>query len=203
MDKKKLDAAASLGDLQLLAALVAKRLRQDHDIDAGPATCDYRLTESKTFTQAGREVQVDVHLGRGLKAVVYDVWWGADDTAKLDSLLRNSSDIADKVAETLRDADALRDMVAEVGAAAKREVAKARRRGLPYELTTITLNPLEAGQHNQAVVRVEHLACGKSLQLEPFAFHAKCAEDVTRAFAGVAEEQARRTDRRAYLDDIG
>lgn len=199
----KTDDTENMGDLQLLAALVAKRLRQDYGVDAVPAACDYRLADSKTFFQAGKEVQVDVHLGRGLKVVVYDVWWHTDKPAELDSLLRNSSDIADKVAETMQDADAIRAMVSEVSAAAKREIAKARRRGLPYLLTSITLPPLEAGRHDQTVVRVEHLAYGRSLQLEPFEFCAESAEDVMHAFAGIAEEQARNKDNRDWLDHIG
>jgi hypothetical protein len=199
--KKKIVSDTKIDDLHLLALLIAKRLHEEHAIDEAPARGDYRLCDSKVFAQAGKEVQVDVDLGRGLKVTIFDVWW--DDNPELSSLLRNAEDISERIADTLRDADATRAMVADVTAAARREIAKARRRGMPYTLTSVTLPRLQAGSHDLAVARVEHQALGRSLRLEPFAFHAESAEDVVRAFAGIADEQRRWMDRRAGLDRIG
>lgn len=196
---KKVNARAIPEDLQLLALLVAKRLRSEHAGASAPGVGDYRIADSKAFVQAGSEVQVDIDLGRGVKVQFYDAWWDSD----LDWLLRMSSGIAEKIDRTVRHADGIRAMVAEVTAAARREIAKARRRGLSFSLTSVTLPPLEAGQHDEAIVRVEHLAYGKSLQLEPSAFHAACAEDVVSAFAGIVGEQGRRRDQRAWFDHIG
>lgn len=200
--KKKSGSDIQANDLNLLALLVAKRLRTEHCVEKAPGAGDFRIADSKTFFRAGREVQVDVDLGRGLKVVVFDAWWH-DREADLDALLRSTESIANKFAETARDADLTRRMFAEVTAAAKCAIAKGRRRGMPYELTSVTLPALQVDAHDQTVVRVEHLALGRSLRLEPFAFEAECADDVLRAFEGIAEEQARRTTRRAELDEIG
>ncbi len=188
-------------DLQLLALLVGKRLRQEHCIHDVSGVGGYRIAPSRAYVQAGEEVQVDVSLGRGLEVTVYDVWW--EDEPDLDSLCRNAEDLSGTIASVLRDAKAIAEMVGEVTAAARKEIAKARRRGLPYRLTSVTLPQMAAGGDDHVVVRVEHLALGRSLQLEPFELHAESADEVAAAFAGIADEQGRQVYRRASLDRIG
>lgn len=200
--KKKSGSDMRTDDLHLFALLVAKRLRHEHQLKSAPAPGDYRIADSKVFSQIGKEVQVEVDLGRGLKVMVYDAWW-QEDEAGLDFLIRCADGTADKICETVGQAEATRQMIAEVKGAARKEVAKARRRGLAYTIMSVSLPPLQAGGHDQTVARVQHLALGRSLQLEAFAFHAECAEDVVSAFAGLADEQSRRAGHRASLDHIG
>lgn len=200
--KKKSGSDMRTDDLHLFALLVAKRLRHEHQLESAPAPGDYRIADSKVFSQIGKEVQVEVDLGRGLKVMVYDAWW-QEDEAGLDFLIRCANGTADKISETVGQAEGTRQMIAEVRGAARKEVAKARRRGLAYTMMSVSLPPLQAGGHDQTVARVQHLALGRSLQLEPFAFHAECAEDVVSAFARLADEQSRRSASRAWLDHKG
>jgi hypothetical protein len=200
MGKKSADALKD--DIRLIAQLVAKRLRDEHCEDYAPTRDDYRLVNSVNFVRAGAELHVAVDLGRGLRANVFDVWW-KDGDHDLDTLLRHSEDLADTVAEMRRQASDVHVMLSEVRRVAKREIAKANRRGLPYSLVSADLLPVQAGTHEEAVVRVEHNALGCSLKSERLAFDAACAEDVTASFAGFAEEQTRRAARRAELDRVG
>ena len=199
--KKKNGSDPQTDDLRLLALLVANRLRQEHLIEDVPATGAYRIADSKFYLQAGKEVRVDVDLGEGLTITIYHVWWG--DTPDLEQLMDSAEQIADKIAESLQDCEETRAMIAEVASVARREIAKARRRGLPYKLMSVTLPPLAAGCDDQSVARVEHLALGRSLQLERFAVHAECGNDVALAFESIADEQAQHVHRRARLDEIG
>lgn len=199
MDKKY---TSTSDDLQLVALLVAKQLRSSGLSGFAPGMGDYRLVDSKRHPTAKTELHFNVNLGRGAATTVFDFWW-KDEAYSLDSLVSLAKGIAEKIAEIGGQAATLCAMLSEVRCAAKREVAKARRRGLPHELTSVELTPVEAGSRFEPMARVELLALGHSLRPEPFAFHAEYAKDVVEAFAGKAEEQANRAACRAGLDRIG
>lgn len=188
-----IEASEHAEDLQLLALLVAKRLRDDSCEGAAPAGADYAVVPSKRNYASGLEVQVRVSLGRGMNARVDDAWT-TKDFRDLNDLQRSSNSIAEKVAGILRQASELRVALSEVRTAAKREILKANRRGLPYELTSVAFTPVEALRQDEPIVRVEHTALGKSLLSEVFEFEAMCAKDVHEAFKRMRETQTRRVE---------
>lgn len=190
-------------DLELLALLVDRELRQEYDFDASPSLRDYSLVSHNRASVPSADLHVRVGLGTGLRASIYVSGWPQEDR-EVDELVQLAGEISASIAALVDDASNVRAMLKEVTTATKREIVKARRQGLTYRLSSVELTPVEAGSGEERCVRVEHTALGRSLQDgEAFAFQATCSEDVTAAFAGIHDVQIERAARREQLASIG
>lgn len=189
-------------DLGLLALLVARQLRVEHGIDDGPAAGDYELVAGYGGRAAQKDLRLKVDLGRGASVRVSQLWWSVADR-ELENLVEAAEEFATEIARVRGEAADIRSMLSEVRAAAKREVAKANRRGVPHRLISIAPNPIQAGGSGDlsALVTVEML--DESARLGPHEFDACDAGEVAAEFQAAAERQSALAFRRTQLDRAG
>lgn len=200
--KKNVGANGSHVDLEIITLLVAKLLRDEHFIYRAPTPADYAIAPTGRALGASADLHVNVDLGRGMSIRV-DHPWGADSDRDIETLVDDAQVISDKIAELRDHAPEIRGVIARVKAATKREIARAKRRGLPNELVSVAVMPVGATDNEHWIIRVEHAALAQSLKLEPFSFEATHESDVAAAFAGFLEVQISRAERRAALDEMG
>ena len=176
-------------DLDLFAMLVAKRFR-DEGRQRAPARQDYRVVASGRYGEGRPDVHADVDLGRGLRVRVQDHWIGEgwDDIGRLVDI---SEAFARAIEETLDTADELRGMIRDVKAEAKRQVARANRRGLPWRVAAVEPSPVDADRLEGPAVTLTMEIAARTPVPATFAVDVYCADDVATELDAIREEQTR------------
>ena len=188
-------------DVQLVAAMVAKILRDDHQLEA-PAVEDYGVVVDNVRINGSSDIRVGIKLDRGLAIDVQQHWWG-DNDRDIAALVDAATEIAEEIA-ALRDMrEDIIAMTTEVRSAATREIAKARRRGLPYRLVSTTPCAIYAKPSEGVTVNVVVELLSESLKPGRAMFDADCAADVDEVFGDDREVQEKRLARRTALDAVG
>ena len=189
-------------DVQLVAAMVAKILRDDHQLEEAPAPEDYNVVVDNVRINGSNDIRVAIKLDRGLAIDLKQHWWG-DHDRDIATLVDAATAIAEEIA-ALR--DMRQDIIAmttEVRSAATREIAKARRRGLPYRLVSTTPCAIYVKPSEGVTVTVVVELLSESLKPERAMFDADGAADVVQVFADDREVQEKRLARRTALDAVG
>ena len=154
-----LSTSNQLRNLELLA-LTVERLVRERGIDRAPARADYLIASVGRYGEGRPDVQVDFDLGRGLAVRLDDRWLDPfDDEARLTDVAK---DLAMTIQAVLASANEIRATVRELRAAAKREVAKATRRGLPWRLIDVQPSAVDASEPfdgPSATIRMEVAGC--------------------------------------------
>jgi len=192
----------AISDIQVVAAMVAKVLRHEHDIDEGPAPEDYRVAQQDVRFNGSTDILVGIKIDRTLSIDIRHHWWGEHDH-RLDTLVAAAGEIAEDIALVHDRRQDIIDMATEVRAAVTREIAKAKRRGLPYRLVSVTPNPVYDRVEEGIIIDVVFQRLSESLRPESASFGAECAADVATAFEGCREVQEQRLSRRADLIAAG
>lgn len=187
-------------DLRLLALLVDRQLRQNGL--AGPEADHYSIVPNDLQHGGKTDVRVAVDLGRGL-VVELDRRWCDDDHRDFTDLVRIAEAFAQYAEDLHANAATYRRTIAKVNAAAKAEVAKGVRKGLPYRLLEVTPARLEAYSPGDFEVAVSLEMAGRTPRPEIILFAACCAEDVKDFFAANLEEQSARATVRETLARVG
>ncbi|MET3761881.1 hypothetical protein [Sphingomonas sp. UYEF23] len=189
-------------ELSLLALMVARQLKTEHGIDEAPHVADYEIQMASVRPNGSTDVRVEIPLARGIAIDVKQHWW-VNDGKDLTELVEAATEIAAKVASVNDVREEIVDMTRSVRAAASREIARARRRGLRYRLVSCKPETVYSTVDEGVSVRVvcEHLS--EYLRPEQVEFMAGCVDDVIREFEANREEQAKRTIRRYHLDEVG
>ena len=147
------------------------------------------------------EVQLRLKLDRKLNITLRSKMWG--DEEHLDTIMRNAGDIADKIDEIRRRCEELKALLAEVQTAAKREIAKGRKRGIAYQYVSAEPAPIEVGSSDGFAVRLSIGNLDHSLRTQRVVFALGSAADCLDTFRQMAEEQTLRAQARAYLECCG
>lgn len=189
-------------DLQIVAAMVAKVLRDDHQIDEAPAPAEYLVMEDNIRINGSTDIRVGIKIDRVLAIDVNQHWWGEHDR-DLAALVEAATEIAQEIAAVQDMRQDIVAMATEVRSAATREIANARRRGLPYRLVSTTPCAIYDKPSEGVTVNVvfEHLS--ESLRPERAMFGADSAADVAEAFDDDRKVQEERLWCRTSLDAAG
>jgi hypothetical protein len=192
----------AISDLQVVAAMVTKVLRDQHGIDEAPAPGDYRVAEGDTRLNGSTDILVGIKLARGLAIDVGQLWWTESDRT-VEALVEAATEIAEDIALVHNQHQEIIEMATEVRAAITREIAKAKRRGLPYSLVSATPNAVYDRVGEGIIIDFVFQQLSESLRPEQAKFRAACAADVVAAFDGCREVQEQRLSRRAQLIAAG
>lgn len=188
-------------DLQLVALMTSKLLKADHGIDTPPVPADYRLFDKKQHANQSQELRVGIRIDRAVTVDVDHIWWGEEATD-----LTTLTDIAFQMADTISRMHAQRitiiEMLADVKAAARREVAKGRRQGIPYRLVSVTPVP-SASDHGEVCTEVLVETLGENLRFQLSRIEALNGGDVTEVFEAWKDEQSSRARLAGALEEVG
>lgn len=188
-------------DLRLLRLLIERNLE---DRSSGAA-----LTRKSTlavvpcrYNPDGQMVELRFEAHRGVQACVTERWWH-DPNRDLDMLCRSAEQFVESIESVWDARDEIRDWIGEMRDAVRREIAKGRRRGIPYRLVSSGLGEIEAGcvEFPYAAFEVERL--GASLVPETITLKLDAAEEVAEVFAGMRDAQEARRLRRLVLNAAG
>lgn len=186
--------------LALMAELV-RREATERDPQLAAALRTIEIIEHGRYGEARPDVRVTVALAKGLEVAINECWSRQD--TPLANLVADASGIVDTAERIFDDRDCTADMFREVRSALSREVAKAKRRGLPYRTLAVSLTSIDCGTDDLPAVRISLEVIGPMLDLEPVQFAAETAEDLVRGFAEVREKQEQRLVLRSRLAELG
>jgi hypothetical protein len=189
-------------DVQVLAAMVAKVLRDEHSIDEAPSREDYRVAQGDPRSNGSTDILVGIKLARNLAIDVRQVWWTESDRT-VEALVAAAGEIAEDIALVHDRRQDIIHMAAEVRAVVTREIAKAKRRGLPYSLVSASPKAVYDRVGEGIIIDVVFQGLSESLRPESASFGAECEADVVAAFDGRREVQEQRLSRRADLTAAG
>ena len=189
-------------DVHLVTMMVAKVLKDEHQVDEAPSFADYEVMEADVRPNRSTDIRVAIPLGRGISIDVKQHWWGDGDRH-----LTNLAEAAIALAENLSSVHQMKEHIVavtkEVRTAVSREVAKAKRRGLKYRLVSAIPSADNHDFRGDVLVDVIFELLSDKLLPAPAFFSAKCAADVAENFNGCREEQELRITRRLHLNDAG
>lgn len=190
-------------DLQLLAALVARHLRREHESAPPPPAWAYRLEPSGQWVPGRMDVVLPVPVGRET-AVRLVGSWHSDEFRDIEDLTGTAEQFAERISGLHASAGTNRSMLSQVRATVRREMAKANRRGLSYRLVDLAPGDIEVDDPSLDFhVRITLEMIGGTPQPEIMGFDACCAEDVTEIFAGLLEGQTSLARTWARMADAG
>lgn len=185
-------------DLQLLALLVSRELRESHGVESAPMLADYYLEPNTRRFTGMRDVLVLIKLGRNLSVEIMESW-GCTHELEIDTIVTSARELASEIINVTHSSAELRQFLSEIRAATKREIKKAARKGLVYELIDVAPQIVNAGIPADYVATVRIRIMGETLGQESFGFQAEYEGDVRFAFDSIEEEQSHRATRRAEL----
>ncbi len=187
-------------DLQLVALMISKLLKADHGIDTPPAPADYRLVNKKQHANQSQELKVGIRIDRAVTVDVDHIWWG-EEGADLTTLIDVATQMADAISRIHGQRNTIIEMLVDVKAAARKEVAKGRRQGIPYRLLSVTPVPSADDGDVCMVVMVETL--GENLRPQHSQIDSLDGGDVTEVFDAWKDEQSSRARLARALDEVG
>lgn len=196
MEFKKL----KIDDLALMADLVSREAG-DRQPALAAALRRIERVEDGRYGKGRPDVRLTMALAPTLEAAVDNCW--TDRDAPLSMLVDSVAELVETAERIFDDRQCTIDMLKAVRSALSREVAKARRRGLPYRMVDVSLTPSAAGSDDLPAVITGLEIIGPLLNAERIEFVAESEEDVTRAFADMREEQERRLALRDKLTHSG
>ncbi|MES3150941.1 hypothetical protein [Sphingomonas faeni] len=188
-------------DLQLVALMISKLLKTDHGMDTAPVPADYRLVDTKSHANVGQELRVGIRIDRAVTVDVDHIWWGEDAT-DLTTLTNIAFQMADTIGRMHAQRITIIEMLADVNAAARKEVAKGRRRGIPYRLASVTPTP-SGSDHGEVCMEVLVETLGENLRPQLSRFEAHNGVDATEVFEAWNDEQSSRARLAGALDEVG
>lgn len=196
---KKVEA---ITDLQLLEAIVTRLLRQEHLVDEVPSPADYTVELVPQRYNGSSDIRVAVKIGPG---VAYDVtqYWPNEDHRDMAAITDAATEIADNVAAIHEQRGDILDMCREVRATTRREIAKAKRKGLDYRFVSAKPFSVWESVRDGFAVKVVYERLSEYLRMETVAFDASYAEEVVESFSEAYDEQISRAMTRHNLDAIG
>jgi hypothetical protein len=189
-------------DVHLVTMMVAKVLKDEHQIDEAPSFADYEVMEADVRPNRSTDIRVAIPLGRGISIDVKQHWWG-DGNRDLSELAETAIGIAENFASVHEMKEDILAMTKEVRTAASREIAKANRRGLEYRLVSVVPGADNSNVSEGVVVDVTFERLSENLRPKLASFAADCAADVAGAFKADREAQEQRVARRLHLNDAG
>ncbi len=188
-------------DLQLLRLLIERDLMDRFSEEAlGRGTT---LAASAAPSNPDRQVvELSFRLQRGLQARVSTSWWN-DSDRDVESLCESAGEFAESVERLWTTREDIGNWMGEMRAALRREVARGRRRGIPYRVVSVGIGDIGAGslEFPNAAVSLERLS--PSLVPETITLNFDNEEEVAEAFAGMREAQEARMLRRFVLQAAG
>lgn len=187
-------------DLALMADLMSREAG-NRSADLVAALRRIEKVEEGRYGRGRPDVRLTIALAPGLEAVVDNRW--SDRDASASELADSIVELIDSANRIFEDRDCTIEMLKEVRSALSREIAKARRRGLPYRTLDVTLTPSAAGSDDLPAPLVGLELIDPLLDAGRIEFHAESAEDVVRAFADMREEQEQRLAMRQRLAQVG
>lgn len=190
----------SADDLQLVALMISKLLKADHGIDTPPVPADYRLVDKKQHASQSQELRVGIRIDRAVTVDVDHIWWGEEAT-DLTTLTDVATQMADTISRIHGQRNTIIEMLADVKAAARKEVAKGRRQGIPYRLLSVTPVPSADDGDVCMLVMVETL--GENLRPQHSQIDSLDGAGVTEVFDAWKDEQSSRARLARAFDEVG
>jgi hypothetical protein len=187
-------------DLQLVILMIAKLLKSDHGIDGPLTRNDFSLIDSRRYPHGGQELRVRVKIDRGVSVDV-DHFWRGEGASDLRTLTATATEVARAIGDIHSRRVSITEMLEEVRAAARKEVSKARRRGLPYRLISATLVQLDDDGKIFVQLWIQNL--GVNLRHHQSSVRATRQEDVRQALAEWEEVQISRARVRDAMGAAG
>lgn len=189
-------------DLQLLSQLVSRLLRNSIYGAKAPSAKNYVVTPEADHPMGRGWLRVAAEIRQGMKVQLEHVWWPVEDE-DLDTLVEKADSIAEALERLSQEADMLEDMLEEVRSVAKREVSKARRRGLPYRLISVDLPVIDATSADGLFAVVEIEALQPSLRLGMMKFQVETGEELVACLADARTKQEARAERLTEFQKAG
>ncbi len=191
-------------DLQLITLMISKLLKADHGVETPPVQADYRLVDTKLHANQWQELRVGIRIDRGVTVDVDHIWWGEEGN-DLTTLTNVASQMADAISRIHAQRSAITEILADVRAAVRKEVAKGRRQGIPYRLVSVkpVLSAADLGEVCIKVV-VETLGDNLRPQLSQFdPLDGGDIKEVFEVFEAWRDEQSSRARLARALDEVG
>lgn len=201
MEIMKMESASrNNADIKLLAMMVAKILRDEHGIDTAPKASEYRL-DGKVRFNASTDMLLNLAIDKRTQMTIRQHWW--TEERDLEQLTTAASELAENIAEVHSLRGEIAETTAEVRAAAIREFAKARRRGLPYRLLWAQPETQYDRVGDGYSISVGLQIYSKAAKLETSSFYASSREEVIEAIASLEEDQTHLSNVRWNLNSAG
>lgn len=186
-------------DVQLAKLLIARKLK-DEGIDMTPEKI------VATFrSETGRDTRIRFRYPAGKARVTIQSVVGDSDELTFGDIVELVEEQASSYQRVLDHHDVTEEIIAEAKLAAKREIAKAKRRGLAWRLLDIQPSTVEAGSNflPSAEVTIEMLSPG--LVPNRYCVVAQYSEDIVSDLTDerVVLNQTLRTVRKNWLDGVG
>lgn len=172
--------------LELMADLVNREASERGDALA-TALRRIEIIEKGRYGEGRPDIRLTIALAAGVEASIDTGWKGRDAT--LSELVDDVAELVDAADRIFDDRQCTIETLKEVRRTLSREIAKARRRGLPHRTLDVSLAPFEAGSDDLPAVTIFIEVIGPLLDAGRTGFDAECAEDVVRAFAAMREQQ--------------
>lgn len=176
-------------ELALVAELVS---REAGNRSSGLAAALRRIekVEDGRYGDGRPDVRLTIALAPGLEAVVDTCW--SDRDASASELTDSIVELVDSAERIFDDRECTIGLLRAVRSALSREIAKARRRGLPYRTLDVSLTHSAAGSDDLPAPLIGLELIDSLLDAGRIEFHAESAEQVVRVFADMREEQEQR-----------
>ena len=188
-------------DVQLLALMVAKILRDGHGIATAPKASEYKVGD-EIRSNGSTDIILDVRINKRTKMKVRQHWW-SDSDRDLEELTKAAAELAESISAIQAQRDEISGRTDEVRAAAIGEFAKARRRGLPYRLLWAEPEAIYDSVLSGYSISVGVQTYSTAAKLKVSSFHADCEEEVSEIIKGWEEEQSLLAMIRSNLDFVG
>lgn len=186
-------------DVQLAKILIARKLK-DLGIDMAPEKI---VATSKSET--GRDTRIRFRYPAGKVRVTVQSVVSDSDELKFGDIVEMVEEQASSYQRVLDHHDVTEEIIAEAKVAAKREIAKAKRRGLAWKLLDIQPSTVEAGSNflPSAEVTIEMLSAG--LVPNRYSVVAQYSDDVVSDLTDerVGLNQTVRSVRKKWFDGVG
>ena len=184
-------------DLKLLSLLIERELDEE-----GSGAQIIRGSSFSLEPDPHRDDRFDYELRfellKGVRATIADTWW-SDAERRDEDICEQAKSIARSVEALWREREEVKSMLDRVTSQARREIAKARRRDIPYRLISATVSPIDAGNADFPDVEITLERLGASLIPETVTLLFSEFDDVGWAFADMLESQKTRRRRQVVL----
>lgn len=196
MDFKNLktDPLATMADL-------VRREAAERDPAMGAALRGIEIVQDGHYGVGRPDVRLTVALAAGLEAIVESSCSVGDASAAM--LAEYAGELVEGAERVFEDRNNTIEMLREVRATLSREVAKGRRRGLPYRTLAVALTPSKAASDELPAVAIAIDVVGPMLETSRMDLIVESAEEVVEAFAELREQQHRRLALRDELARTG
>ncbi|RXD04845.1 hypothetical protein EQZ23_06795 [Sphingomonas sp. UV9] len=186
-------------DVQLAKLLIARKLK-DEGIDMAPEKIVVTLK-----SEAGRNTKIRFRYPAAKVRVTIQSVVGDSDELTFGDIVEMVEEQAYDYQRMLDYHDGAEELIAEAKVTARREIAKAKRRGLAWKLLDVQPSTVEAGSNElpSAEVTIEMLSA--ALVPKPYGVVAQYSEEIVRDLTEerVVLNQTLRSVRKKWLDGVG